>query len=41
MFPSHEFPGNYVYYVSFIVAVAFFLYSAGVKVSIFARGKGE
>jgi Fe-S oxidoreductase len=39
--PSHEFPGNYIYYVSFIVAVAFFIYSVSIKVSIFARGKGD
>ena len=41
MLPSHEFPGNYVYYISFLAAVAFFAYSVSVKVSVFARGKGD
>jgi Fe-S oxidoreductase len=41
MLPSHEFPGNYVYYVSFLAAVAFFIYSVAVKVCVFARGKGD
>ena len=41
MLPSHEFPGNYVFYVSFLAGVAFFVYSVSVKVSVFARGKGD
>ena len=41
MLPSHEFPGNYVFYASFIAGVAFFVYSVSVKVSVFARGKGD
>jgi len=41
LLPSHEFPGNYVFYVSFLAAVAFFIYSVSVKVSVFARGKGD
>jgi Fe-S oxidoreductase len=39
--PTHEFPGNYLYYVSFLAAIAFFVYSASIKISIFARGKGD
>ncbi len=39
--PSHEFPGNYVYYVSLVAFLAFFAYSVGIKVSVMARGKGD
>ena len=31
MLPTHEFPGNYVYYVSFAAALAFFAYSVSMK----------
>ena len=41
MLPSHEFPGNYVYYVSLVVFIAFFIYSAGMKIAVFATGKGD
>ena len=41
MLPSHEFPGNWVFYISFIAAVAFFVYSVAVKVRVFASGKGD
>ena len=41
MLPSYEFPGNYVFYISFLAAVAFFVYSVSVKVTVFARGKGD
>ena len=41
MLPTHEFPGNYLYYASFVAAIAFFVYSASIKISIFARGKGD
>lgn len=39
--PSHEFPGNYIYYISFIAGLAFFIYSVSVKVRVFATGKGD
>jgi Fe-S oxidoreductase/nitrate reductase gamma subunit len=39
--PAHEFPGNYVYWVSLAAFVAFFVYSVSVKVAVFARGKGD
>jgi Fe-S oxidoreductase len=39
--PSHEFPGNYIYFVSLAAALLFFAYSVTVKVSVFARGKGD
>ncbi len=39
--PSHEFPGNYIYYISFIAGLAFFIYSVSVKVRGFATGKGD
>ena len=41
LLPSHEFPGNWVFYISFFAAVAFFVYSVSVKVSVFAQGKGD
>ncbi|MBF6600540.1 MAG: (Fe-S)-binding protein [Dehalococcoidia bacterium] len=41
MLPTHEFPGNYVYYVSFVAALAFFAYSVTMKVAIFATGRGD
>ena len=41
MLPSHEYPGNYIFYVSLAVGIAFFIYSVSVKVSVFARGKGD
>ena len=41
MLPSHEFPGNYIYYISFVGFIAFFIYSVSIKVSVFARGKGD
>lgn len=41
MLPSHEFPGNYVFYISFLAGVAFFVYSVSVKVSVFAQGRGD
>ncbi|HEX5480292.1 MAG TPA: (Fe-S)-binding protein [Dehalococcoidia bacterium] len=41
MLPSHEFPGNYVYFVSLVVFIAFFIYSAGMKIAVFATGKGD
>ena len=41
MLPSYEFPGNYVFYVAFCAAVAFFVYSVSVKVAVFARGKPD
>ncbi len=41
MLPSHEFPGNWVYYISLILAVSFFIYSVAAKVSVFAQGKGD
>src|SRR5438128_1791367 len=37
MLPSYEFPGNYVFYVAFCAAVAFFIYSLSVKVAVPAR----
>jgi Fe-S oxidoreductase/nitrate reductase gamma subunit len=39
--PTHEFPGDYVYYVSLAAAVAFFVYSVAMKVSVFATGRGD
>jgi Fe-S oxidoreductase/nitrate reductase gamma subunit len=39
--PTHEFPGNYVYYVSFAAALAFFAYSCAMKISVFATGRGD
>jgi len=39
--PSHEFPGNYVYWVSFGAALAFFAYSVGVRLAVFVRAKGD
>ena len=33
MLPSYDFPGNYVFYVAFLSAVAFFVYSVSVKVT--------
>ena len=41
MLPSHEFPGNYVFYVSFGAAVAFFIYSVSVKLYVFSKAKGD
>ncbi|MEK7693327.1 MAG: heterodisulfide reductase-related iron-sulfur binding cluster [Chloroflexota bacterium] len=41
MLPSHEFPGNYLFYLSMVAGVAFLAYSVAVKVSVFARGKGD
>ena len=41
MLPSHEFPGNYIYYISFVGLLAFLVYSVSIKVSVFARGKGD
>lgn len=41
MLPSYESPGNYIYYVSMFLGVAFLIYSVTVKVAIFARGKGD
>ncbi len=41
MLPSHEFPGNYIYYFSFVGLLAFLFYSISIKVSVFARGKGD
>src|SRR5438477_159326 len=41
MLPSYDFPGNYVFYVAFCAAVAFFIYSVSVKVAVFARGKPD
>ena len=41
MLPTWEYPGNWIYYISLIVGIGFFIYSASVKVSIFARGKGD
>lgn len=41
MLPSHEFPGNWVYYISFLAAVTFFVYSVSVKVAVFAQGRGD
>lgn len=41
MLPSHEFPGNYIYYVSFVGLLLFLAYSVAIKVSVFARGKGD
>jgi len=39
--PSHEYPGNIIYWVSLAIALAFFAYSVSVKLTIFARGKGD
>jgi hypothetical protein len=41
LLPSHEFPGNWVYYISLGAGIAFFTYSVSVKASVFARGKGD
>ena len=41
MLPSHEFPGNIVYYVALAIGLGFFAYSVSTKVRIFARGKGD
>ncbi len=41
MIPAHEFPGNYVYWVSFAAAVAFFIYSVSTKIAVLARGRGD
>ncbi|MDP9236261.1 MAG: heterodisulfide reductase-related iron-sulfur binding cluster [Chloroflexota bacterium] len=41
MLPSHEFPGNYLYFVSLVAAIAFFIYSVGTKLTVIARGKGD
>ena len=41
MLPSHEFPGNYIFYVSLIAFLSFLAYSVGAKVAVFARGKGD
>ena len=41
MLPSHEFPGNYIYYVSFLAAVALFVYSVSTKVRVFASGRAD
>ena len=41
MLPSHEAPGNYIFYASLVAAIAFFAYSVAVRVAVFARGKGD
>ncbi len=41
MLPAHEFPGNYIYYVSLFLALAFFAYSCYIKGSVILRGKGD
>jgi Fe-S oxidoreductase/nitrate reductase gamma subunit len=39
--PSHEFPGNIIYWASLAGLIGFAFYSIGVKVAVFARGKGD
>jgi Fe-S oxidoreductase/nitrate reductase gamma subunit len=41
LLPSHEFPGNYVYFVALVAAIAFFAYSVTMKVLVFATGRGD
>ncbi|HYM16347.1 MAG TPA: (Fe-S)-binding protein [Dehalococcoidia bacterium] len=41
MLPSHEAPGNYIYFAALIGALAFFAYSVSVRVAVLARGKGD
>src|SRR5581483_2985206 len=41
MLPSHEYPGNIIYFVSLAAFIGFFIYSVSVKVRVFARGKGD
>ncbi|MEX2245629.1 MAG: (Fe-S)-binding protein [Dehalococcoidia bacterium] len=41
MLPSHEFPGNWVFYVASLSAVAIFAYSVSLKVRVFASGKRD
>jgi Fe-S oxidoreductase len=39
--PTHQPPGNYIYYAALAGGVAFFLYSVSLKLSVIARGKGD
>ncbi|MDE3096851.1 MAG: (Fe-S)-binding protein [Chloroflexota bacterium] len=41
MLPTHEFPGNYLYFISFAAALAFFAYSVGTRVAVFVTGRGD
>ena len=41
MLPSHELPGNYIYWISLAALIGFAIYSISVKVSIFARGRPD
>jgi len=41
MLPSHEYPGNIIYFVSLAAFIGFFIYSVSVKVRVFAQGKGD
>ena len=39
--PSHELPGNVIYFAIFASALAFFAYSVAVKLSVFLKAKGD
>lgn len=39
--PTHEFPGNYIYWVSLGAALLFFAYSVGIRLRVLASGRGD
>jgi Fe-S oxidoreductase len=41
MLPTWESPGNYIYWASLAILIGFALYSIGVKVAVFARGRAD
>jgi Fe-S oxidoreductase len=41
LLPTHEYPGNWIFYISLALGVAFFIYSVTVKVMVFSKGKGD